>query len=452
MLEKLSNNILLDAAVMLKKQNRADNENFGISFDQLFEIKSSKNENQSSQSINTAAENRKIESSAEKRSFENDINNETIEQKQKNVQKNNIEENAGSLNPDIKARKAANESKINTEKNKNTNADDLNLTLFSNIKVNDLAFRNLSVGDKEKIKNIIRDVKAGIISENTAKLFIDQIMRSGAMNRINSAETGRIKSDSKNNADLNLKSLKSNVNGNEKLDAENKNKKITNSAETKESGQFTSALKKQMDKNDKIEKMLKNEPDSGIKENKTSEINLKDFKFDLSLNTSDNKTSSANHEKANSARTLELNKDSLFYDLAKNTKIVMGNNQTSFSTMIRPENFGRIDLNFIMKDGKLNGKMIMQTQEVADFFRANVEDFKAVLAKSDVNLENLEIILAGNRFANDQGNSQNKENLNQDLKISNNWANSLGRGLGENNFIYTNNYSLRELTNINLVI
>lgn len=114
-------------------------------------------------------------------------------------------------------------------------------------------------------------------------------------------------------------------------------------------------------------------------------------------------------------KLLDSNKDFLFENIAKNTKIAIMNGQTSFSTMIRPESLGRVDFKFLIKDGKVSGKLIVQNSEAADFFKSNVLELKAVLQKANVELENLDIIMAGNRFADNL--SDNKDNNNNRAEI-----------------------------------
>jgi len=68
--------------------------------------------------------------------------------------------------------------------------------------------------------------------------------------------------------------------------------------------------------------------------------------------------------------------------------------------MIRPENIGRADFKFTIKDGKLDGRIVLQNQEAADFFKANIEELRAVFQKSNIEFGKLDINLAGQSFAN----------------------------------------------------
>jgi len=89
------------------------------------------------------------------------------------------------------------------------------------------------------------------------------------------------------------------------------------------------------------------------------------------------------------------NKKELFDTIVKNTKILLTNNETKFSTMVRPESLGRMDFHINIKDGQLNTKIIVHTKDAFDFFRSNVEDLRAVFQKSNVEFGKIDIALAG---------------------------------------------------------
>ena len=88
-------------------------------------------------------------------------------------------------------------------------------------------------------------------------------------------------------------------------------------------------------------------------------------------------------------------KQGLFTQMVKNTKILLTNNETRFSTMIRPETLGRMDFHINIKDGQLNGRIIVHTKDAFDFFRSNVEELRAVFQKGDVEFGKIDIALAG---------------------------------------------------------
>ncbi len=76
------------------------------------------------------------------------------------------------------------------------------------------------------------------------------------------------------------------------------------------------------------------------------------MKSEIKLDNLDNKNSNITFNRdiiPDSRKTLDENKKALFDQVVKNTKIVLDQNQTKFSTMIRPENLGRIDFQFVFR-------------------------------------------------------------------------------------------------------
>lgn len=147
----------------------------------------------------------------------------------------------------------------------------------------------------------------------------------------------------------------------------------------------------------KAAKPLKKE---GVKEENGELLDLKtgeDKKLDiLGAGKKDIGAGSAAKEQGSSVqKALTDNKQRVLDQVARNTKVIVANKETTFSTMLRPESLGRVDMKFFMKDGKLSGKIILQNQEAADFFRANVEDIRAVFSKSDVEMGNIDVLVAG---------------------------------------------------------
>lgn len=95
------------------------------------------------------------------------------------------------------------------------------------------------------------------------------------------------------------------------------------------------------------------------------------------------------------AKSFQEQKAALYEQVTKQTKVLLTNDKVSFSTFIRPEELGRVDFKFVTKDGKVNGKIILQNQEAADLFRSSVEDLRAVFQRANVELDKLEIHIAG---------------------------------------------------------
>lgn len=102
-------------------------------------------------------------------------------------------------------------------------------------------------------------------------------------------------------------------------------------------------------------------------------------------------------------KTFNENKSEIFQQLSKQTKVVLLADQMSFSTFVRPEELGRIDFKFAAKEGRISGKIILQNQEAADLFRANVEELRAVFQRSNVELDKLEIQIAGRGWNGENG-------------------------------------------------
>lgn len=95
------------------------------------------------------------------------------------------------------------------------------------------------------------------------------------------------------------------------------------------------------------------------------------------------------------AKSFQEQKVALYEQVTKQTKVLLTSDKVSFSTFIRPEEIGRVDFKFVTKDGKVNGKIILQNQDAADLFRSNVEDLRAVFQRANVELDKLEIQIAG---------------------------------------------------------
>ncbi|MCH5150183.1 MAG: flagellar hook-length control protein FliK [Spirochaetales bacterium] len=95
------------------------------------------------------------------------------------------------------------------------------------------------------------------------------------------------------------------------------------------------------------------------------------------------------------AKSFQEQKTALYEQVTKQTKVLLTSDKVSFSTFVRPEEIGRVDFKFTAKDGKVNGKIILQNQDAADLFRSSVEDLRAVFQRANVELDKLEIQIAG---------------------------------------------------------
>lgn len=154
---------------------------------------------------------------------------------------------------------------------------------------------------------------------------------------------------------------------------------VNNNAKAKIS-RFDKAAAAEKDKN---QKMVSSQPKdvleikNGIKENFSMPINNKQADSEVL------------------AKSFQEQKAALYEQVTKQTKVLLTNDKVSFSTFIRPEEIGRVDFKFVTKDGKVNGKIILQNQEAADLFRSSVEDLRAVFQRANVELDKLEIHIAG---------------------------------------------------------
>lgn len=133
------------------------------------------------------------------------------------------------------------------------------------------------------------------------------------------------------------------------------------------------------------------------KAQKNSSIQTKDV-FEIKNEIKENFSMPINNKQVSSeelTRSFQEQKTALYEQVTKQTKVLLTSDKVSFSTFIRPEEIGRVDFKFVTKDGKVNGKIILQNQEAADLFRASVEDLRAVFQRSNVELDKLEIQIAG---------------------------------------------------------
>lgn len=463
----LSNNILHEAANLLKKQNKLNNnDDIGTSFEDLFQISNSKNIKNSNNDISDIVitfsdknnqnshdilnnDNKLVNNQSEENKYNKDANlvnsnlneEKNVKNKSKNIiknQKNEDLENGEISKNDLKLEK----SSINKE-----SIESITIKYrYGNVELKS----DLDFNSKLRIKNILQDLKSGKIDENIANAFILQVIRNSHINGLGALIKNKdIKVEIKK--EQNNDKLKSSV-----LNAKNKDLGINKDENTIKNNKsnLNNFLTEENKTTSKVNNKLKS---NETKEIKDEEIKLKDLKSEIKLNDFDNKSSNVAFQKdivIDSRKTLDDNKKALFDQVVKNTKIVLDQNQAKFSTMIRPENLGRIDFQFVVKDGKMNGRMILQNQEVVDFFKSNVEELKAVMQKSNVELENIEIILAGNRFGETaNNNNQSSEFVNSDNSNFQNNVFSKNIDVFEENISSEQmNYSKRDKTRINIII
>ncbi len=272
-----------------------------------------------------------------------------------------------------------------------------------------LNLKELPSGAKEKIQSVLNDLKDGKIDIGRAKEAIINVLdlKSKDLKDQNS---------SKAKVEFNDKFLKKAVGSNdniltqvEKIDKKDlftldKLFETDSESKVKDDKQLSQKELKKVDTKKAIE----------AEAAKEVEVNKNDFKSEIKIDLNLSKSADVGgKERADSpvAKAMNENRSMIFDTVAKNTKIVLAGNETSFSTMIRPEAIGRVDFKFTIKDGKLDGRIILQNQEAADFFKANVEELRAVFQKSNIEFGKLDINLAGHSFANGEKQSRQQENV-----------------------------------------
>jgi hypothetical protein len=274
----------------------------------------------------------------------------------------------------------------------NANIDNHNV---KNIKIN---LNDLDVKTRENIKSVLLDLKKGKLNQAEAGLLIVD-----ALSVLNRKKTGNI--DRKNITGISVEKMRT---GNEGLHNINPKAIGKNEDVPKESKDNKIKIEDRMSvKNNDEKKIIKKASEKSNTLESAKDVDNKEVKSEIRLDVNELKhlVRNTGEKPADfSKEILDDNREKIFDNIAKNTRITLANNETKFSTMIRPENFGRIDIKFTVKDGKIEGRMILQTQEAADFFKANVEELKAVFSKSNVEMGNIDIALAGQNFNSQSGN------------------------------------------------
>jgi flagellar hook-length control protein FliK len=310
----------------------------------------------------------------------------------------------------------------------------------------------IDANSKDKIRTAVKDLRSGRIDQDSASKIISEVLSRTNLKEFQNIDKNQI-------VKVNLKAAKEikpeqkaplftakNLNS-ENIQPEKKNIKIT---ELEKKDEIVNPEKKEIKKSEEkpkvkaIEAVKEKDPDT--KEIKNEPRN--DFVLNKLSNLDTGKDKSQEIQKV-----LSDNKEIIFDNIAKNTKIIMANNDTKFSTMIRPEELGRIDMKFTMKDGKIDGRMIVQNQEAADFFRANVEELRAVFQKSNVEMGNIDIALAGQGMAGWTGSGAENNGFREEAKISQtDFFNRVQKTFDENNAADAAHYSSSNNSMINIFI
>ncbi len=285
-----------------------------------------------------------------------------------------------------------------------------------------------SIQLQDKIRRAIEDFRNFKLNENDFKTLLNKIIKSDLVKEL-------------------------------KIDGKIKNVKIkkVNEEERKIKNSGLNRVKEKLDErviSDNIKNVVENKKESSIelkdkKENLTKleqyflklkeETKVSDSKIEIkndNINLINEK--SLNFEIKNGIDSTQKisyeQKQELFNQIVKNTKILLTNSETKFSTMIRPESLGRMDFHINIKDGQLNGKIIVHTKDAFDFFRSNVEELRAVFQKGNVEFGKIDIALAGqmddvkesiafsnNNFNNNSDQSNNRAFYNEITGINSNY-------------------------------
>ncbi|MBN2546225.1 MAG: flagellar hook-length control protein FliK [Spirochaetes bacterium] len=450
----LSSNILQEAQELLKVQNKHNNKNeFGISFDEMFAVKKENNimdlkKTDHSESYNDVEihlyynddiKENKTNTISEKNNEENNYSDKG------KIELSNKEKDKAVVSEKKELKEAVNgkEKEIKETQNDKKN-ETVNFLHFYSLK-----FKELNVDIRQKIDNVINNFKKGRISENLANSMILNILKNSKTENIDKIKNLKIVfKDMSASKDINKQKpdiVKNDLNNDPIKNTNNeKSNLILNSDKIKNN--------KKEHLTDIKKNLLKNS------ENEKTESNVKNIKNDFVLNVNGLKANDniGRNRTIEPQKVLEQNRDSMFSQIAKNTKVILTQGQTTFSTMIRPENFGRIDFKFIIKDGKVDGKMIFQNQETADFFKSNIQELKAVFQKANVEMGNVDLIMAGTRFADNQSGQNKEHNENFDsednqLKIKNSYSMNIN-SFEENINLNNSNYSNISESKVNLVI
>ena len=262
-----------------------------------------------------------------------------------------------------------------------------------NVKTAKIKVKDLDVKTKTQVTDILKKMQSGKISEAAAMNVIAQMMSdSPAGSRI-----------------LNQKNKGKNVKITAKIEMKaEKNINITNMAmpQTRMSKTEQPLHRSEMEiKETKTHKTTNTEVSRKYEKTKTklsegqlqqlnTQNDAKELVTEFTL-----KTESVHDSNEKDIKTvLSDNKRDIFNKMVENTKTIQSQNMTKFSMVMRPESVGRMDFHLTMKDGKLDGRIILQNSEAADFFRANIEEITAVFRKANVELGKLDVSLAGQQF------------------------------------------------------
>ncbi|HOV12809.1 MAG TPA: flagellar hook-length control protein FliK [Spirochaetota bacterium] len=322
-------------------------------------------------------------------------------------------------NDEIKLNKINNKNSIELLSETNEKSQITNGKKNIQIKLSDIDIKS-----QDKVKFILKEMNSGKIDEKVANEIILQTVLNSKNEKLNKIDKNKISGiqierKDKNDRKDDTKNLKID---NKKNIETNSNLGIAKPVEKEKKDEFkldqNVEVGKMADKkDDKIDlRSKKNQEKVTLESIKERDTEPKDIKNEIKFDINEAKLNSSNpKERSNEIqKTFSDNKERIFDSIAKNTKIIQGNGETRFSTIFRPDDLGRVDFKLNIKDGKFDGKLIVQNQESFDFFRNNIEDLRAVFQKSNVELGKLDITLAGAGLNYGEDFSQNGKGQNSD--------------------------------------
>ncbi len=271
-----------------------------------------------------------------------------------------------------------------------------------------ISVKSLDYKAKTQAVAVLQQLKSGRITKETAQIKLSDIIANSETGKKIIAENTKSAKNIKIRANildkkqsLTLSIPEKRISGEEKT-VLNKTFKTSETKQAKTQNTKDTEVNRKDERKAKVKTAKADNAESVSGSNVNGDTALHQLETELDL-----KTGNANFDKNSKSdikAVLSDNKQMIFNSLADNTKLIQTQHMTKFSMVMRPENVGRMDFQLSVKDGKIGGKIILQTQEAADFFRSNIEEITAVFRKANVELSSLDVAVAGQGFggSNDQ--------------------------------------------------
>lgn len=282
---------------------------------------------------------------------------------------------------------------------KNTALNLLSENTSQKIKV---SVKSLDLRAKTKTVSVLKDFKAGKITKQTAQIKLADIVAGSEIgkkiqaDKVKTGKNVKIQASILDNKQVKKTSIPEKRISGEDLALLNKTSQISETKQAKTQNTKDTEVNRKDERKTKVKTAKTDNAENVSNQNVNGDKALHQFETALDLkidNANINKNS-----KSDIKAVLSDNKQTIFNNLAENTKFIQTHNMTKFSMVMRPENVGRMDFQLSVKDGKIGGKIILQTQEAADFFKANIEEITAVFRKANVELSSLDVAVAGQGF------------------------------------------------------